>query len=119
MEFNSYLITKDVVDEATERFSPLWKLDLERWDILQDTCEFIDRMLSEADAEEITVEVNEETKQIVYNIVSPYLVAKDRSAATFSLLECAVTTRFYKQEDSGYFVIEMVFPSVWKKRRNK
>lgn len=48
-----------VVDEATDQFSQLWKINKERYEILKQYCDVLDSLVEEFDGESFNVEVDD------------------------------------------------------------
>ena len=103
-----------VVTEASNRFSPLWKLDEERYDILQQYCEVIDRLSDEFDGESFEVEVDEIAMTVSIKLECRDMVIESKEHSFYDLVERALSIGFSASED-GNLCVTFVFPSVWKR----
>ena len=115
MAFSSYGIAEMVLQEADERFAPLFTPDRERLDILKQYCSVIDKVLDEHDGSTFEVEVDENDMMIhmefCIDSIEVYNTGKDPFQ---QLLQRAVSFRIQHGEEDGV-LFHLVFQSVWVK----
>lgn len=103
-----------VVEEATERFSPLWKVNDERYDILRQYCDVLDALAKELDGESFDVEVDEIKMTISISMECRDMVIESKDHNYCKLAERALAFGFSVSED-GLLCVKFVFPSVWER----
>jgi hypothetical protein len=103
-----------VVDEATERFAPLWRVDNERYDVLRQYCEALDQVAAEFDGESFEVEVDEIKMTIAITMTCSDLTVQSASHVLYQLGERALSLRFNTTAE-GDLAVTLTFPSVWEK----
>ena len=101
-----------VVEEATNRFAPIWKINEEHYNVLQSYCDIIDSIARFNDAESFDVEVSEVDMTIKIVIESPDLVSDENDSFT-ELIRHTVGFGFSASEE-GLLRTKLVFPSIWQ-----
>ena len=103
-----------VVDEATKRFSPFWKVNQENYDILKQYCDVLDSLSKKFDGEAFEAEVDEENMTIHIGMECHDMVIESKEHGYYSLAKRALSFGFSVSDD-GLLCIKFVFPSVWEK----
>lgn len=103
-----------VIEEANKQFAPLWKLDKEKYRILEQYCQAIDSLSDEFGGISYDVEVDDIAMTIAITLECQDMNIQQQSHKYYSLAQRAVTFGFSVSED-GNLNIRFVFPSVWKK----
>ena len=103
-----------VVEEATERFSPLWKVSNERYNILRQYCEVLDSLAKEFDGESFDVEVDEIKMTVSISMECHDMVIESKDHNYCKLAERALSVGFSASED-GLLCVKFVFQSVWER----
>ena len=103
-----------VVEEATNQFSPLWKLDKEKYRILEQYCQVIDGLSDEFDGISYDVEIDDIAMTIAVTLECQDINIQQQSHKYYALAQRAVTFGFSTSED-GNLNVKFVFPSVWNK----
>lgn len=103
-----------VVDEANERFHPLWKIDKEKYRILKQYCGVMDSLSEEFGGESFEVEVDEVAMTISISLACQDMTIEQKNHKYYSLAQRAVSFGFSRTED-GLLNATFVFPSVWDK----
>ena len=115
LKFSSFDIAQMVIEDANERFSPLFSINEERLDIFKQYCSVFDMILKEFGGETLEFSVDEITMRVTAAIGIEELVvdSEDRCAIT-SLLSKALSFKVEKGEDSA-LLLTLVFPSLWER----
>ncbi len=103
-----------VVQEATNQFKPIWKLNTDNYDILQQYCLVIDSLVEEFDGSAFDVSINEPQMKILITITCEELTLKSSNHEFYKLAERAELVEFSVSED-GELNLKFVFPSLWDK----
>lgn len=107
-------VVEMVVEEATEQFFPLWRLDREKYRILEQYCQVIDGLSEEFDGVSYDVEVDDIAMTVAVTLECQDMNIEQQSHKYYSLTQRAITVGFAASED-GNLNVKFVFPSVWKK----
>lgn len=113
-EVNCFDVVSAVVEEATGRFAPTWKVDKENYRILEQYCGVIDSLAEEFDG--ISFDVSVDDIQMTISIVMECgdMTIKSAEHAFYSLAERSIAIGFSVSED-GNLNGKFVFPSVWSR----
>lgn len=103
-----------VVEEATERFSPSWRVNQKSYDILRQYCEVLDFLAKEFDGESFDVEVDEIKMTVAISMECHDMVIESQDHKYFSLAKRALSFGFSVSEN-GLLCMKFVFPSVWER----
>lgn len=106
-------VVRDVVEEASLRFSPEFVLVPERLDILKEYCSAIDRIADEADADSFIAEVNEETMTVSVTAEAPAFTFSSVSDPFYELIDRSVSFGFRANKE-GNTEAFFEFPSLWE-----
>lgn len=104
-----------VVEEASEQFKPIWKIDNEKLDILHEYCDAIDEILKEFDGDSIDVDIDEIKMTVSITIECEDLTIESKEHQFHQLVERAVRFGFSKSKEREAMCVNFVFPSVWGK----
>lgn len=112
---NCFNVVSSVVEEANERFSPRWRLDQERYQILEQYCSVIDALIEEFDGESIEVSVDEDITMCVAIVLEcPELTIQSKEHKFYDLIQRCIAFSF-SQSDEENLEIKFIFPSLWIK----
>lgn len=103
-----------IIDEATKRFSPLWKMNEERLDIFKEYCKGVDTLAEEFDGESIEVEVDEITLEVTVILECDEVIIETDNHMLYELAKRTIRYGFSTSED-GNLLVKFVFPSLWDK----
>lgn len=109
-----YDVASVIIDEASERFKPLWKINDERVDIFKQYCEVVDSLVIEFGGESLDVEINEVTLETTIVMECDEIIIESSNHIFYDLAERTVRYSFYASED-GSLAVKFVFPSLWDK----
>ena len=116
---NCFDVVSSVVEEANERFAPLWRLDQEKYKILEQYCSAIDSLIEEFDGESIEASVGEDTTMYVtIALECPELTVKSKEHKLYDLIERSIAFSFSQSEEEN-LVIKFLLPSLWVKNNPK
>jgi len=101
-----------VVEEASDRFKPLWKVDKEKLDILHEYCDAIDGILKEFAGDSVDVDIDEIKMTISITIECEDLTIESKEHQFHQLVERAVKFCFSKSSEREAMCVNFVFPSV-------
>lgn len=114
MKFKSFHVVKTVLEDANERFSPIYVPDAERVNILEQYCSAIDSMIERHDGSEFECEVDEILMTVIFRVVLEEVKVESWDAPFNQLAERSLSFRVdHAGEDS--IRITFVFPSLWRK----
>lgn len=103
-----------VIEDANERFAPLWKVDLEKLNVFKQYCGAVDLLAEEFDGESYEVEVDEITMEISVALECGEIVIKSKDHVLYELAKRAVRCGFSAASDDN-LLVRFVFPSIWDK----
>lgn len=103
-----------VVQEATNQFKPIWKLNNNNYDILQQYCSVIDSLVKEFNGSAFDVSIIEPQMKVLITITCEDLTLKSSNHNFYRLAARADSVGFTVSED-GELNINFVFPSLWDK----
>lgn len=103
-----------VVDEATDQFSPLWKINKERYGILKQYCDVLDSLVEEFDGESFDVEVDDIDMTIAITMECHEITIESQNHKYYSLAQRAIAFGF-SVSNNGLLCAKFVFPSIWEK----
>lgn len=109
-----YDVASMIIDEANERFKPLWKINDERLDMFKQYCAAIDSLIEEFEAESLDVEVDEITLETTIIMECDEIIIESTNHIFYELAERAVRYGFSVSED-GSLAVKFVFPTLWDK----
>ena len=103
-----------VTDEASAQFSPSFRENKERKQILEQYCGILDKLAEEFDGESFEVEVDEIKMTVVVRMECPDIIIQSHDHLFYKLAMHALSVRF-SHVNSNAMAIEFVFPSIWEK----
>lgn len=103
-----------VTDEATKQFSPGFRENQERKEILKQYCEAIDALAKEFGGESFEVDVDDIKMTISIKMECPDMVIQSKNHVFYALSERAISVGF-SHGDGDMISVEFVFPSIWEK----
>lgn len=104
-----------VVEEGSNQFKPLWKVDQEKLDILHEYCDAIDGILKEFDGDSIDVDIDDIKMTICITVECEDLTIESKEHQFHQLVERAIGFGFEKSKEREAMCVKFVFPSVWDK----
>lgn len=109
-----YDVAAMVIEDANDRFAPLWKINTEKLNAFKGYCNEIDSLSVEFDGESFEVEVNEVTMEVIVALECGEIIIDKDNHILFELAKMAVKYGFSVSED-GNLVVKFVFPGLWDK----
>lgn len=107
-------IVSMVIDEATSQFAPFWKIDEEKYRILEQYCNTLDHLAEEFDGESFDIEVDDVAMTITITMECNEITIESKNHKYYNIAQCAMAFGFSVSED-GLLCVKFVFPSVWSK----
>lgn len=104
-----------VVNEATNQFSPLWKIDGDKLDILKQYCSIIDELIAEYDGESLEVDVDDIKMTICISSTFEDITVQEHNYKLNELIKRANQVNFRVSDDGEGVTVDLVFPSVWER----
>ena len=115
MALQSFPIAKMVIDEATDRFAPIFRLNEENLGIFKDYCEqSFDPIIAAQDVESFTCEVDEETMDVRITLGMFTLESTDPNGPVQKLMHVAKSFEV-KNPDGENVEVIFTFPPLWQK----
>ena len=109
--FKCYDIVEMVINEATNRFAPLWEVNDRYNDILKSYCQVIDIIADRNSCESYDVEVDEERMTIKIELECQDFESED----TYLTELIKHTVEFgFSVSDENTLLVRFVFPSIWQ-----
>lgn len=103
-----------VIEDANERFNPLWKINAERLNIFKGYCDAVDSLSKEFDGESFEVEVDEITMEVTVVLECDEVIIEKDDHILYELAKRTVRYGFSVSED-GNLLVKFVFPGLWDK----
>lgn len=100
-----------VIEDANERFSPVWKVDEERLNIFKQYCEAIDLLSKEFEGASFEVEIDEQTMEISVVLECDEIIIESDTHTLYELIKRTIRYGFSASGDS--LLVKFVFPSMW------
>ena len=114
-KFKCFDILDMVIQEATERFKPIFNIDNDDYKVLKQYCEVIDRVIEIGSFESFEVNVDEITMEISIIIERSDMILDNDDELSYLIYELFKRTNTVQVlENDGLLGIEMVFPPIWK-----
>lgn len=105
-------VAKMVIENANEKFSPLWEPDEKTLDIFESYCNAIDALADEFGGVSYEVEVNEENFEITVVLECDKAIAQSSEHTLYELIKRSVRYGFSVSKD-GTLLVKFVFPGIW------
>lgn len=107
----------DVFEEASEKFKGLYVINVKKKEKLEEICDLVDEVFQIFDDEfgcdALTVDVDETTKELIFNIVCDEIILQHgRTHKFFELVGLVDAIRFSKAKPSS-LRIEVVVSELW------
>ena len=103
-----------VLEEATKRFSPLWKTNKEKNKILKQYCEAIDTLSNEFNGESFEVGVDEISMNIEITLECQEILINSSNHLFCRLINKCISFEISASTDE-LICVKFVFPSIWDK----
>lgn len=103
-----------IVEEATNQFSPIFKLDKEKYRILEQYCQAIDDLSDEFQGISYDVEVDDIKMTITITLECVDMYIGEKSHKYYALVQRTAAVGFSVSE-TGNLNVKFVFPSIWYK----
>ena len=114
MKLKSFSVVKTVINNASERFSPEYRLCEDRFEILEDYCKGFDSMIDGLDCTEFSCDVNEEDMTVCV-MIAVDTIAEENPRSGFLQQLIARSLRFSIENTDGENIrLSFVFPSLWE-----
>ena len=113
-QVNCFDVVSEVVDEATNRFSPIWKPVSENINILRQYCDGIDNIADEFDGVSYEVSVDEITMDISLSLTCKEITVLSGDHILYKLLERVCSCEF-SSPDPDTICITFTFPPIWER----
>lgn len=107
-------VVSELVTEATRQFTPLWKLNEDKYKVLENYCKAVDSLIDEFEGESIDVEIDEISMSVNIALQFYDIVVEAKDHVFYKLSERAMKIRFGQEEDD-LTKVEFVFPSLWER----
>ena len=114
MQFKSFDIVNMVLDEANERFAPIFKPVEERVEILKQYCGAIDTLLGKGDGKEFEVEVDEDDMTVHISFQVTDMIADNPRTDPLPQLIARASEVEIRPVDGENIRVNFVFPSLWE-----
>ena len=115
MRIKCFDVTDMVIQEAAERFKPIWIINEKYYTTLKSYCSIIDSLAEEFDGESYEVEVDEIKATISIKLECSDITLMSATHTFYSLARQTKAINFTNNPETGNLVVEFVFPSIWMK----
>lgn len=105
-------VASEVINDATERFKPLMRLNTERVDIFKQYCEVIDELAEEFNGVSFEVEVDEITMEVTVILECGEIIIGSSNHVFYELVKRTIRYGFSAGEDDNV-AVKFVFPCLW------
>lgn len=113
-EIKCYDVASMVVEEANDRFAPIWKPNEEFLKGFKLCCDAIDLIAQEFGGISYDVEVNEENMEITIVLECDEVIVENDNHILYKLIKRTIRYGFSASEE-GNLLITLVFPGIWSK----
>ena len=103
-----------VIEEANERFNPLWQINNDNLKVLQQYCDVMDMVSDEFKGVSFDVEVDEITMEIKIELECEEIIIESKEHPLYELIKRAIKFGFYAT-DEDIVCVKLVFPSIWER----
>ena len=107
-------VVEMVIENANDRFLPLWTTNKDKLSVLKQYSEAIDKLAKEFNGESYDVEVNKISMEITIALECDEIIIEDKNHILYELAKRTVRYSFAVSED-GKLLVKFVFPSVWER----
>lgn len=114
MKFSSFHVVEMVLEEANERFAPLFEPVQVRVDFLKQYCEAFDVLINEQGADNFNVEIDEANMTVNIDLVMTSVECSKTQPQLGQLIQRAMSFRV-QAEDGVHLKLSFVYPSLWEK----
>lgn len=114
MSIQCFDVASEVIEEATNRFKPIMKLNTENLDIFKQYCEIIDGYANEFDGESFDINVDKNTMEITVALRCRTFIIEAADHVFYELIKRTVRYSF-STDDDGDLIVKFVFPSLWER----
>ena len=114
MNFKSFDVMYEVIDEASERFAATHKVNQEKLEEFRRCSLALDKVIEEIDGDCFEVEIDEDEKTIRASVECDYAFVEECKQLYRDLIGATVSFGFVPVSD-GMMSIEFVFTGVWDK----
>lgn len=114
MSVKCFDVAEMVINEANERFAPLWKVNDEDLDVFREYCEAVDTLAEEFDGESYEVEVDELNMNITVALECDEIEITSPDHVFYDLLERAVAVAM-SASGPDTMKVKFTFPSLWER----
>ena len=108
-------VVQMVVDEASNQFAPLWKVNEEKLNELKEKCADVDSMILDFGGEGIEVEVDDIKLTISITVSCCDGVIVEGGIVFLRVVNDALSVGFTKSKDGEGVDVTRVFPGIWDK----
>ena len=112
--FNSFGIVEMSLENASEQYTPKFKINAENVDILKEYCGVIDNFIEQNKAESFDVDINDADKTIHLEIVVHEYEEDEPGFSMFVELIAHAVSFGIDWVNADNVRIRLVFPSVWE-----
>ena len=115
MQFKSFDIVAMVLEEANERFAPIFKPVEERVIILEQYCGAIDKLIADGDGTEFEIEVDEDDMTVHISFLVTDMIADNPRTDPLPQLIARASSVEMTPVDGENIRVNFVFPSLWER----
>jgi hypothetical protein len=109
-----YDVASMVIEDANERFAPIWKPNTEFLQGFEMCCDAIDIIAQEFGGITFDVEVNEDNMEITVALECDEIMVENDNHILYKLIKRTIRYGFSASED-GNLLVSLVFPGIWSK----
>jgi hypothetical protein len=113
----SFDVVSMAVEEATNKFSNLWKLNGDKYKSLKHYCNMIDNLVDEFESKSLVAKVNENDMTIEVKMECIDLDIYEHNHQYYELIQKTKSIGFSAKDETNMWV-EFVFSGVWDKQNN-
>lgn len=114
MAIKCFDVVKPIVEEATDQFGSLWKINEDYYNILKQYCEAMDIIAKEHEGEAFDVEIDDVLMTIAIGIECIDFTVEDKNDLYYELVKRAISFGF-EHISGDSILVKFTFPSIWEK----
>ena len=112
--FSSYAVFEMVLEEANDRFAPMFRPLQKRLDILKEYCSVIDQLIESGDGESFNCSIDEKDMTVKMSVCITDVESNRDDKRFNELIRRAVFVQITNGGEGEYICVKFVFPSLWE-----
>lgn len=117
-QFKTAFFVDEIIDDATNRFAPTWRVNNESKKGLDKCCKILDSIIERCNGEEFEFEVDDSTTDIIISIKVPEIIIQsdksEYSEQVYALINASREFSIIAQDENG-ISLRLKFDGIWER----